>query len=444
MASKWISQAGAGLADGSSFANRAPQSSYSSLLSGMSAGDFMYISGETITLTAVWTNNKNSVIHIGVNPTTGALDGSIAVLDAGNTYSTCLDGGTGYYNRYINIECIRSTSWAMSIGSHSIAYNCKARNSAQGFIGSSVCYFLHCTATNNTGYGFVNSSLGSFSYCQAIGNANGFYGGISTISNCLAHANTGFGVSNCTLVDSCVLDGNGTGMTNAGGYNSHVFRTSFTNNTTALTTNATATAWVAETENYFYNNTTKFGGTTSQIWSLGDSVDGSTDPYNARASDDFTPASDAPMLNTGYKYGWKQESVNISYLNSGLNPSLPTSTPPTFAGITGADPLTTGKFKIEWTAGTGTITGYDVYCWTATNPFAQKYISVDATLTSVIVSTLGDGETFFVGGQTYYFGVRANNNGTQDGNTVEISAICTGSEFVQRVNNTYPIITLGA
>lgn len=440
MANVYISQAGAGSGTGTSWANRAPQSSFSSLEATMGAGDTMYIAGETITLTATWTVTGAKKNFIGVNPSTGVEDGSIAILDAVNTYANCISGNT--YCLYKNIQAIRATSWGAIIGHSSIGWNLKASNNGHGLYTNSNGHFVFCEVSNNTGTGFGSASMGSFRYCKAIGNSRGFTGGISTAINCIAHANTLSGFIYFNVIEGCVVDGNGVGIDNQDNFIAFISRNSITNNTTGISTNTYATSLVYEDKNYFYNNTSKFGGTTSAIYSIGGSIDGASDPYNSRATDDFSPAIAAEMVNTQFTIGIINEVDNISFYNAGLNPPVPTSTVPTFAGIITFEPLSNGKFLVEWAAATGSVTSYDIYVRNAANPFTQKKISVDPTLTSAIIGTLGTMDTFFVGGQTYYCGVRANNSGTQDTNTVELSAICSGSEFIQRMNNTYPILKL--
>jgi hypothetical protein len=321
MADKWIAQSGAGLADGSSFANRAPESSFASLESAMSAGDTMYISAVTITLSAVWTITGNSKRFVAVNSSTGSVDGSIATLDAANVRANCIEANARSYCQYKHIEFIRATGTGFQPGSFSLVYNCKARNNgSNGFYINQYSEAINLHSNNNTAAGINLASSGNVSFSQSISNgADGFAGGISFVTHSISHANTLSGFYGYHAIIKCVSDGNSNGVNNAGVYPSSIIGCSITNNTTGVTTNATATAWVTEKQNYFYNNTTKFGGTTSAIYSLGGSIDGSTDPYNNRAGDDFKPATTAEGLGTEYPFGMIAEANNISYGNMGLD-----------------------------------------------------------------------------------------------------------------------------
>ena len=136
--------------------------------------------------------------------------------------------------------------------------------------------------------------------------------------------------------------------------------------------------------------------------------------------------------------------------SDGLNIVVPngfeysSATAPVFAGITNFEILSNNKFFVEWSAGTGTITSYDIYIRNATNPFSSTYLvmKVKPTVTKTIVHLQGDAITFLQGGTKYYCGVRADNCGTDDGNTVELSNRCSGAELVQRMTVTQPIISL--
>jgi hypothetical protein len=440
MANRWIAQTGAGAADGTSFANRAHESSFVTMEAAVGSGEFLYISAETITLSGVWTITGVNKQLVGVNATTGADDGSIAILDAGNTHAHCVDATNDNYTRLKNLELIRAFSDGLRCRKAFI-YNVKMRNNGgKGAHSSEMGTFENCHANNNSSHG-LHTEYGQIIYSQAIGNgATGLFGNYGIATECITHANVN-GVFGGLQISRSVIDGNTNGVNNTmgGGWQISVCKCSITNNTTAITTDSSD--YINEEDNYFYNNTTKFGGTTANIISFGASQDGIVDPYVSQSTDNFAPSAGAPMKNRPIRVGMLADTNNISYLNSGLNPIIPSSSTPTFAGITGVEALTTGKFKISWSAGSGTITGYSIYIRNASSVFSQKFIQVDPTLTSAIISTLGDGTTFFVGGTTYYFGVRASNAGSEDSNTVEISEVCTGSETVQRVNNFNPVVT---
>jgi hypothetical protein len=429
---------------GTSFANRAPISDFVAQEAAVGAGEFLYFSAETITLTAVLNVTGNSKRFVGVNATTGAIDGSLAILDAANLRAYCIEAHTYNYCHYRHIEFIRATTYGLRPGSYGGMYNCSFRNNAGGAYQNDHGTYLNCKASNNTGYGIIANGNGDIGYCQVIGNARGVTMGLTSIVNSVVHNNSVHGIAYCTNVDGCVIDGNGKGIDNGSNYNAQVTRCSITNNTTGIQTNATGTSWVWENQNYFYNNTAKFGGTTSAIYSLGDSIDGASDPYTSLAGDDFTPAVAAEMINTVYRSGMSAEATNIQYLNAGLNPEIPSAAAPTFAGITKFEILSNNKFYVEWAAGTGTITSYDIYIRNATNPFSSTYLAmrVKSTVTSTIVHLQGDSITLLQGGTTYYCGVRADNCGSSDSNVVELSNVCSGAELIQRMTVTQPVISL--
>jgi hypothetical protein len=217
-----------------------------------------------------------------------------------------------------------------------LAYDCESRNcGSRGFNIGSYSININCRASSNSVYGWVFASGGICDFCVSISNPAGFEGGLSTVSNSIVHGATSYGLNGINFVDGCVIDGCAIGVRNNGTYSTQVTRSSLTNNATAIQTDSTATSWVCESKNFYYGNTAKFGGTTTAIYSLGGSVDGASDPYNNRASDDFSPSSGAEMLGTLYQIGNLDETINVSYMNAGLNPE-PLSPPITVTDISPA------------------------------------------------------------------------------------------------------------
>ncbi len=442
MSNRWISQSGAGTLAGTSFANRAPISDFVAQEAAVGTGETLFFSAETITLPfALTRTGLQGKRFVGVNATTGMNDGSIAVLDAGNTYANCMLGGAYHHNE--NLEFIRATGTGFLMGTDDTSYNIKARNNgAVGILASASGggAMTNVHTSNNTTNG-VTANFSSVTNLTSNGNSYGIRGSYGTIEGGVLYGNT-TGASKMLSIKNCVIDGNTTGVDNASaGITTLIKKCSITNNTTGLSTSAAVSDRISEAQNYFYNNTTKIGGTVANTFSLGGSIDGAIDPYVNRAGNNFKPSATAPGLNFATPIGLLSEATNISYENMGLNPDT-SSTAPTFAGITKFEILSNNKFYVEWAAGTGTITGYKIYVRNATNPFGQKPITVDSTLTSAIICTSGEMASFFQGGTTYYCGVRADNNGTNDGNTVELSNICSGAELIQRMTVTQPVISL--
>ena len=123
--------------------------------------------------------------------------------------------------------------------------------------------------------------------------------------------------------------------------------------------------------------------------------------------------------------------------------TIVSSAAPTFAGITKFEILSNGKFYVEWAAGSGTITAYNIYVRNGSaSVFTATYLSksVDDGITSTIISMEGTQATFLTSGATYYCGVRAVNGTTEDSGTTTLNNLCSGSETIQRMTNTELIV----
>ncbi len=435
MATKYASVLGAGAKTGADWANAYDNTQIvGTALPAIGAGGILYIEAETYNITAAWALPGNGCSVIAVNATSHVEDGSRAILNAGSAYNACIDGSVRSMSQVRNIDGTAATFIAIYLETSSTAYNCIGRNSQYGIYAGSI---VNCLAYSNT-YGFF-PNVGTVSYCETRNNTYGVSTAASVVGS-VAFGNT-TGITTARLISGCVIDDNTTGVENSSVVTT-LLGSSITNNGTAI--NCNAGAFTVESKNLYKSNTTKFGGTTANIISLGGSVDGAIDPYTDQPTEDYTPSVDAEMINTAFPAGTIDEAVNISYLNAGLNPQMPTSTAPVFAGITKFEILSNNKFYVAWTAGTGTITSYDIYIRNATNPFNVSYLAmrVKGTVTETIVHLQGDAITLLQGGTTYYCGVRADNNGTNDGNTVELSNICSGAELIQRMTVTQPVISL--
>ena len=112
-------------------------------------------------------------------------------------------------------------------------------------------------------------------------------------------------------------------------------------------------------------------------------------------------------------------------------------TPPTFGGITTAIAKTSGAFEVDWSPATEVISPpveYKIYVGlgvlTAAELFALNPVMHTQTPTKALIFTLNDHETYFVKGQTYTIGVRAEDGvGNTDSNNaiVVVAAIATGN-----------------
>ena len=113
--------------------------------------------------------------------------------------------------------------------------------------------------------------------------------------------------------------------------------------------------------------------------------------------------------------------------------TVATPATPTFAGIVDLVAVG-GRLRATWSAGGGTITGYRVFIrnGSSTNLFTSTYFmaEVDNGVTEYIFTTEADGATLLQSTSTYYVGVRADNDGSEDSNTVSLSASADGDGAV--------------
>lgn len=386
MSNRWISQDGAGTLEGTSFANRAPISDFVAQEAAVASGEFLYFSAETITLPFVLTRTGEKKRYVGVNATTGINDGSMAVLDAGNTYANCITGANFSYLE--NIEAIRSTGNGLNGGGQDSLFNCKARNCGGDGIqtntggGGSV---QNCHASNNTGIG-IDAHYTGAGHCTSTGNGTGYYSEYAFFTKCIAYGNT-LGFNGGFLIDSSVIDGNTIGLSNVGRTRTcFITKSSITNNSTGISTDSAIIVY--ENRNYFYNNTAKLGGTTANIFLIGGSIDGIIDPYINRAGGDFKPSATAPGLGFTTPFGLLSDPTNISYENMGLNPA-PTPPAMTVTDINPATGLAGASIVITGTnfTGSGNIVKLGGSGGTSCTVTAQSTTSITFTVPAIATGT---------------------------------------------------------
>jgi hypothetical protein len=239
VSNRYIGQAGAGTSSGLSFANRAPISDFVAQEAAVGVGEYLYFNAETITLTAVLTITGDGKTLVGVNSTTGVVDGSLATTDAGNTYVNCITASGRSFTQFLGLEVIRATGAGIITGSAFNVYNVYARNNgAEGIKGNTYGSVKNTKANNNSTIG-ITCNYGLTTYSQAIGNGTvGFFGEFSGVSNSISHANV-TGVQYCSA-SNCIIDGNTTGVNNIGGspYSPLVNNCSITYNTTGISANS--------------------------------------------------------------------------------------------------------------------------------------------------------------------------------------------------------------
>jgi hypothetical protein len=130
----------------------------------------------------------------------------------------------------------------------------------------------------------------------------------------------------------------------------------------------------------------------------------------------------------------------VSYFGAQINQlpaptNIPSSTPPTFAGITSNTPNSDGSVTLNWSAATFVVTPgqYLLYIALGSVSAATLFALAPASIapagnTSFKVFTLNDEATYLVNGNTYTVGVRAKDAvGNIDSNTVIETFAATAS-----------------
>lgn len=452
MANIWANSAATGANDGTSFADGYTDFTNAWTDYEASNNNNIYAYG-TFNLAAVLTHNVNGSNTtyneiVGVNAS-GVEDGTQVELNGGGgSYDLLNFTSASQYIVFRNVifkNVANTLIEILDVSSDHIRFeNCTFDTASRGYsniASNKRVHFENCEFTNCT-YGTYGAV---YAYkCKIHTNTTGAYSGYSCFVDCLIYNNTtGINIFNASHYIGCVVDDCTTGLVSgASGYPYPViYRLRITNCTTGIDANSSTTVNYALTDCYFYNPSgTDISGTYSNDLNLlGDTrytADNSSDGYEDQALRKYNLTISADGVGIENVIGLDSETDNEVSTTQGPPPYYATSTAPTFAGITKFEALSNGWFYVEWNAATGTKTSYNIYIHTATNPFGQLPIKVDDTVTSAYIKTLGDMSAFLAAGTTYYCGVRAENNGTEDANVVEISNVCVGSELIQRMDIT--------
>lgn len=451
MADAYISVAGAGAKTGVDAANAYDATQFQLMLDNLAAGDTGWVQDGVYTLAVSLDIDTNSGAVANLIRLTGvnnawADDGTRPVIDGNGAAVNCFDIDNVNYWYFKNFEFTSATGDNIDTANtpdRLIFQNCYSYSSgARGFDLSAARYatVVQCAAVNNNNEGFRLYSCKLFD-CVAINNTTGIYGLSSQacdVANCIAHNNSSNGVAYCATVDGCTLDDNVNGVLENTTNPVNITRCRITHNTNGI---RATTIPVSYYKNLFFNNGTKINTTTEAV-DMGGNIDAAADGYTNRAADDFTLTIGGEGVSVATPVGRSDEASNIAYYVMGIPPAYPALGAPSSTGISRFEPLTNGYYYLEWDAGTGTITGYKIFIRAGGAPtWAAGEIAFLAKpgTTSVVLHIEGDGD-FLAHGITYHCGVRADNAGTDDGNTASLSNICSGPSGIQRQINTNVVI----
>ena len=335
MATYYVDPAAGGNNDGSDWTNA--WTNVQSAFDTATAGDIVYCRGtQTLGAKIDVDTNSGSIVagfikFIGCNAA-GNIDGTRFVLDAGDTYTNCLDSVTTA-QKYIwiqNFELKQATGSGysyMSTADYWVWINCISHdNGAHGWnlTSSDRHLFLKCQAYNNVDSGFYYmTALCFFGFCVAWANGDSGFddGSYSIYYACIAHDNgsdagdEGFalGAQGGVLLNS-IADGEKVGIFVK--YDWAVMLCNrITNNETGIdfSNEIGLCGW-----NLFHNNTTADFANPAAMGAayaiaIPDNADADTneidpdadDGYNARATDDFN-------LKTSRTYNGETEYVDLN------------------------------------------------------------------------------------------------------------------------------------
>lgn len=420
--------------------------------------DICYLRG-TQTLAASLTDvialpNTNPAFLIGVDAA-WAETGERAIIDGNSTAVFCIDFSGGGTNLVIkNVELTNPTGVQIYFGTGCSLINCKLSNSPLYAITRLTYSHIFQTnfSSNLTDLRDVNQN--TLSACIATGGGQFAYtSGAGSINSSIIHDYTSqmfYSCSSITINNTIMDDADiGVDMTNV--VNVLVSNCRLTNMVTAAIQVVTTFTGIAYYNSYFYNPASSdiIGASLAALLDMGYNrltPANSGTGYANLPANDFTldPITD-PSVGLAVPVGWVNEAVNIAYLTAGIPPEFPSPSTPTSLGITRFEPLTNGKFYVEWDAGTGTITSYNIYLRAGSAPsftaaYCAKKICYVLGLNYTILSLESDQETLLGHGTDYYCSVRAANGTSEDANTAVLNNLCSGAEGIQRqINTNYTI-----
>lgn len=323
-----------------------------------------------------------------------------------------LDGnslnGAGYWGKVSDNFCV----------------NCEAYGGQYGFV---VGYFFNCYAHDTTAQGF---NSGYCYYCISDTTVIG-YTACPVVYKCIGKDNSAYNFTGCTSILDCICDNgtNGGIFINRGHV---VLNTSIVNTPTSkygidffYTPNHGNNIFFGL--NFFsnVNDTDQAGGIP--VDGIGSTANPSfTDSANlnyTRAATDLDGKGFSSVGTQSYDY-----DVDI-----GIGRKVPviSTASPVFIGISQLEAVGGGCLRAVWAASTsGSITSYNVYVkdTSGTNLFSSPYLAfkLATTTTACIFRMESDSNTFLDSTQTYFVGIRADNDGAEDANVLSLNAVIVG------------------
>ena len=439
MANKYTTVAGAGLKDGTTWANAFGLAEYLvDFLNSASPGDIYYVFSGTYTMSAFnWTardgNATDFIKIVGVSDQT-------LLTEAQGDDRPLFDMGafSMLFDDYWEIRNIRATgsnsAYTWRGDTYATFVNCKAHNTGLGEAFEGGAVFLRLILCEASVDGATASvSLG--------GNGGFFWGnyfhdsttGLDAVSrdtsiflfNIFDTCTLGLdltGTSTNNLIQNNTFYNCTTGLSMQTSTGSIVTNNNFDSNTTGVTNTANDATIYVDCNNYFNNgtdatNVTKGINATAVDSNFTDAPNGDFSLGSAMA------AGGCPSVFPG--------GLSTSYMEQGAvqRQNSTVTTVPTFAGISQLESVAYACLKATWSAATDK-TGYKIYVkasndtdlFTGTNLKCE----IDADSTSFKFRIQTDNDSYLDSSIVYYVGVRATNSGTDDTNEVTLCATISG------------------
>jgi hypothetical protein len=391
-----------------------------------SAGDYVWIKSGTYDLSAslTWVGTQMSIR--GYNNTIGDLDSVW-----GETNKPIMRGVTNSFGQiwnhtgnsivtYNTVFFGNGKSDRGPQGSNSLAIN----NCVLHGFSAKASYATFQSVVNCIWYSNGAGITGKVFYgCLAYLNSSSAYSAFSA-TNCISYNNTGTGFD-VNLEECCFINCLAANNTSYGfslGYGVSAINCIAANNGNYGYYGGGGWGLVGSTINCnAYGNT---NGATSGTYNI--SLDTTNPALTNVAGLDFTVGT-----NMRGKGAYQANLIAPTGLDLGaMQIYTAAATAPTFAGIVQLESTGSGTLRATWSAATGTCTGYNIYVRQGASPaFGATYLKckVDSATTEFIFRMDSDNTTFIDGTQAVYVGVRAENSGTEDANSVELNIIPTGT-----------------
>jgi hypothetical protein len=469
-ATMYVTPTGAGTKAGGSWANAMDNATFQTdFMSSCEAGDIYYVAGGTYSVAASLASARNGtttspILLIGVKATTTAEPPTLSDWASGDDRPYFDDGGSwhgndmgvGSYWVVRNIRIRLNTYYTLK-GGNSSFINVKATNPNSS--SSTYVMFPNGQGANTFGCEIVGgggSGLLVANYSRSVGNYitgcdTGIVmgaGNFQTVTNNIVYGCTiGIKLNNggyCTYVSWNTVVGSTkigtTGiMIGTGFYGSAVTHNTFTHLGTGGSWADAMSGNSIVDYNNFYDNTTDRADANFPTGVHDTAVDPG---FVNAAGGDFSLTGISAIINGGMTMlasGGDKRTIGA------WEPQATILSVPTFAGIVQLEAVGGGCLRATWAAGSGTITGYNIYIRAGSaSVFSSTYLKmrVDSSSTEAIFRMDADNSTFLTTANTYYVGVRAENSGVEDANAVTYSATIEGDGTVyMKMTDVIGIIT---